>query len=47
MIGVAVKGVPLFGVIHQPFENNTYWGGIWYGLYNNTTKINTNTEINK
>ena len=39
MIGVAVAGVPLFGVVHQPFENNTYWGGIWYGLWNNTKKI--------
>ncbi|CAL1272035.1 unnamed protein product [Larinioides sclopetarius] len=33
-ICVAVKGKPIIGIIHQPFENFTKWGWVDHGLSN-------------
>ncbi|GBN55986.1 Putative inositol monophosphatase 3 [Araneus ventricosus] len=34
MVCVAVKGKPVIGVIHQPFENFTKWGWVGHGVSN-------------
>ncbi|KAF2357958.1 Inositol monophosphatase-like [Trinorchestia longiramus] len=32
MVGVAVKGVPVLGVVHRPFSHVTHWGWVGHGL---------------
>lgn len=33
MIGIAVKGKPVIGVIRKPFKDSTYWGINWQGVF--------------
>ncbi|XP_018018322.1 Golgi-resident adenosine 3',5'-bisphosphate 3'-phosphatase-like isoform X2 [Hyalella azteca] len=39
MVGVAVKGVPVLGVVHSPFIPITYWGWVGHGLSANLKTI--------
>ena len=43
MVCVAVKGKPVLGVIHKPFEDKTIWG--WQKDANNRGSIKLNFSI--
>lgn len=40
MVCVAVKGNPVIGVIHKPFEKKTYWAWVGHGISDELLEIN-------
>ena len=40
MVCVAVKGNPVIGVIHKPFEKKTYWAWVGHGVSEELLEIN-------
>ena len=40
MVCIAVKGEPVIGVIHKPFEKKTYWAWVDHGLAEELHEIN-------
>lgn len=40
MVCVAVKGNPVIGVIHKPFEKKTFWAWVGHGISNELLEIN-------
>ncbi|ELU05302.1 hypothetical protein CAPTEDRAFT_181179 [Capitella teleta] len=44
MMCVAVKGVPIIGVIHMAFDEETYWGFVDHGVSSNLKSVAPNTS---
>ncbi|ESP05220.1 hypothetical protein LOTGIDRAFT_103282 [Lottia gigantea] len=44
MVCVAVKGQPVIGVIHKPFEDSTAWAWVGYGHSKNLQKADRDTR---
>jgi len=44
MVCVAVKGVPLIGVIHRPFTDETYWSIVGHGNSANLDEMVKNRQ---
>jgi inositol monophosphatase 3 len=40
MVCIAVKGEPVVGVIHKPFEKKTYWAWVGQGMAEELLEIN-------
>ena len=40
MVCIAVKGEPIVGVIHKPFEKKTYWAWVGQGMAEELLEIN-------
>ena len=40
MVCIAVKGEPVVGVIHKPFEKKTYWAWVSQGMAEELLEIN-------
>lgn len=40
MVCVAVKGEPIIGVIHKPFEKKTYWAWVGHGMAEELLEVN-------
>jgi inositol monophosphatase 3 len=40
MVCIAVKGEPIVGVIHKPFEKKTYWAWVGQGMAEEFLEIN-------
>jgi inositol monophosphatase 3 len=44
MVGVAVKGQPIIGVLHRPFQVDTYWAVVGHGNSENLNKVHDKHE---
>ena len=40
MVCIAVKGEPVIGVIHKPFEGKTYWAWVGHGMADELHELN-------